>query len=176
MATKHLELTVNGRPYAVDVKPSRTLVEVLREDLGLMGTKCGCGEGECGACTVIMNGETVTSCLVPALQAQGAHILTIEGLAEGDKLHPIQEAFVEAGAVQCGFCTPGFVMSTLVLLRRFPHPTEEQVREGLAGNLCRCTGYQKIFEAVHLAAEKMADTSMSFDETLGVAAAAMVAR
>lgn len=156
MATIHVELTVNGRPYAVDVKPSRTLVEVLREDLGLMGTKCGCGEGECGACTVVMDGKTVTSCLVPAVQAQGADILTIEGMADGDKLHPIQEAFVEAGAIQCGFCTPGFVLSTLVLLRRFPHPTEEQIREGLAGNLCRCTGYQKIFEAVNLAAEKMA--------------------
>jgi len=156
MARKSITLTVNGRPYAVEVDPSRTLVEVLRDDLGLMGTKCGCGEGECGACTVVMDGKTVTSCLVPAIQAHGADILTIEGMAKGDTLHPIQEAFVEAGAVQCGFCTPGFVLSTLVLLQRFPRPTEEQIREGLAGNLCRCTGYQKIFEAVHLAAEKMA--------------------
>jgi len=156
MVLKHIELTVNGRSYADDVKPSRTLVEVLREDLGLMGTKCGCNEGECGACTVMMNGKTVTSCLVPAVQADGADILTVEGLADGDKLHPIQEAFVEAGAIQCGFCTPGFIMSTLALLRCFPHPTEEQIREGLAGNLCRCTGYQKIFQAVNLAAEKMA--------------------
>ena len=156
MARKSITLTVNGRPYAVEVDPSRTLVEVLRDDLGLMGTKCGCGEGECGACTVVMDGKTVTSCLVPAVRAHGADILTIEGMAKGDTLHPIQEAFVEAGAVQCGFCTPGFVLSTLVLLQRFPRPTEEQIREGLAGNLCRCTGYQKIFEAVHLAAEKMA--------------------
>lgn len=156
MARKSITLTVNGRPYAVEVDPSRTLVEVLRDDLGLMGTKCGCGEGECGACTVVMDGKTVTSCLVPAVRAHGADILTIEGMAKGDVLHPIQEAFVEAGAVQCGFCTPGFVLSTLVLLQRFPRPTEEQIREGLAGNLCRCTGYQKIFEAVHLAAEKMA--------------------
>jgi carbon-monoxide dehydrogenase small subunit len=149
-------MTVNGVPYEVDVKPNQTLVHLLREDLGLLGTKCGCEEGECGACTVIMNGRSVTSCLVPAVQADGADILTIEGLSEGEELHPIQEAYVEAGAIQCGFCTPGFVLSTLALLRRHPHPTEEQIREGLAGNLCRCTGYQKIFDAVHLAAEKMA--------------------
>lgn len=151
-----VSMTVNGVPYEVDVKPNQTLVHLLREDLGLLGTKCGCEEGECGACTVIMNGRSVTSCLVPAVQADGADILTIEGLSEGEELHPIQEAYVEAGAIQCGFCTPGFVLSTLALLRRHPHPTEEQIREGLAGNLCRCTGYQKIFDAVHLAAEKMA--------------------
>ncbi len=156
MNRQRISLTVNGVLYEVDVKPSRTLVEVLREDLGQLGTKCGCGEGECGACTVLMNGESVTSCLVPAIQADGAEILTIEGLSVGGKLHPIQEAYVEAGAVQCGFCTPGFVISTLVLLRKHPHPTDEQIREGLAGNLCRCTGYQKIFDAVRLAAEKMA--------------------
>lgn len=151
-----VSMTVNGVPYEVDVKPNQTLVHLLREDLGLLGTKCGCEEGECGACTVIMNGRSVTSCLVPAVQADGADILTIEGLSEGEELHPIQEAYVEAGAIQCGFCTPGFVLSTLALLRRHPYPTEEQIREGLAGNLCRCTGYQKIFDAVHLAAEKMA--------------------
>lgn len=156
MSRRTISLTVNGLPYEVDVKPNRTLLDVLREDLGLLGTKCGCGEGECGACTVLMNGESVTSCLVPAIQADKANITTIEGLSEGDKLHPIQEAYVEAGAVQCGFCTPGFVISTLVLLRKYPDPTEEQIREGLAGNLCRCTGYQKIFDAVRLAAKKMA--------------------
>ena len=156
MARKTVSMTINGVPYQVDVKPNQTLVHLLREELGLLGTKCGCEEGECGACTVIMNGVSVTSCLVPAVQADGADILTIEGLAEGEELHPIQEAYVEAGAVQCGFCTPGFVMSTLALLRKHPHPTEDQIREGLAGNLCRCTGYQKIFDAVTLAAEKMA--------------------
>ena len=129
---------------------------MLREKLGLLGTKIGCGEGECGACTVLMNGKTVTSCLVLAVQAEGADIVTIEGLEKTDgTLHPVQEAFVEAGAVQCGYCTPGMVMSTIALLEKHPDPSEDQIREGLTGNLCRCTGYQKIFEAVQIASKKM---------------------
>ena len=129
---------------------------MLREKLGLLGTKIGCGEGECGACTVLMNGKTVTSCLVLAVQADGADIVTIEGLEKTDgTLHPVQEAFVEAGAVQCGYCTPGMVMSTIALLEKHPDPSEDQIREGLTGNLCRCTGYQKIFEAVQIASKKM---------------------
>lgn len=151
-----ITFTVNGKPQKVHVKPSWTLASVLREQLGLLGTKIGCGEGECGACTVLMNGKTVTSCLVLAVQADGAEIITIEGLENTDgTLHPVQEAFVEAGAVQCGYCTPGMVMSTIALLEKHPEPTEEEVREGLTGNLCRCTGYQKIFEAVQIASKKM---------------------
>lgn len=149
-----ITLTVNGTKYEVVVKGHQTLADVLRNELKLIGTKVGCGEGECGACTVILDGRTVTSCCVLAAQADGSEIITIEGLAE-DGLHPVQESFVEAGAIQCGFCTPGFVMSTVALLEKYPDPTEEQIREGLAGNLCRCTGYQQIFDAVELAKEKM---------------------
>lgn len=153
---KTITFTVNGKPQKVHVKPSWTLASVLREQLGLLGTKIGCGEGECGACTVLMNGKTVTSCLVLAVQADAAEIITIEGLENTDgTLHPVQEAFVESGAVQCGYCTPGMVMSTIALLEKHPEPTEQEVREGLTGNLCRCTGYQKIFEAVQIASKKM---------------------
>ena len=156
MDVKTISFTVNGKPQKVIVRTNWTLASVLREKLGLLGTKIGCGEGECGACTVLMNGKTVTSCLVLAVQADGADIITIEGLENRDgTLHPVQEAFVEAGAVQCGYCTPGMVMSTIALLEKHPEPTEEQVREGLTGNLCRCTGYQKIFEAVQIASKKM---------------------
>lgn len=154
--TKTISFVVNGKPQEVLVRNSWTLASVLREKLGLLGTKIGCGEGECGACTVLMNGKTVTSCLVLAIQADGANIVTIEGLEKTDgTLHPVQEAFVEAGAVQCGYCTPGMIMSTIALLEKHPDPTEDQVREGLTGNLCRCTGYQKIFEAVQIASKKM---------------------
>jgi carbon-monoxide dehydrogenase small subunit len=127
------------------------LLDVLRDQLGLTGTKEGCGEGECGACSVLVDGELVNSCLVPVLQAAGSDILTIEGLAANERLHPLQEAFANAGGSQCGICTPGMIMASYQLLARFPHPTEEQIREGLAGNLCRCTGYQKIFDAVRQA-------------------------
>ena len=154
---KHIiKLTVNGHEYEVAVDSWRTLNEVLREQLGLTGTKLGCGSGDCGACTVIMNGRTVTSCLTLAVEADGSNIMTVEGLApNGDELHPIQEAFMEKGAVQCGYCTPGMELAALNLLKSNPSPTEEEIREGLSGNLCRCTGYNKIVDAIAHAAEKM---------------------
>ncbi len=147
-----MRLTINGRDTEVDAHPMARLLDVLREDLELTGTKEGCGEGECGACTVLVNGEPVCSCLVAAGQAQGRDVVTVEGLAAGDRLHPVQEAFVEAGAVQCGFCTPGLVVAAADLLARVPSPSDDEIREALSGNLCRCTGYQKIFDAVRLAA------------------------
>lgn len=161
MEVKILNCTVNGKAQQIMVQTNWTLAQVLREQLGLLGTKIGCGEGECGACTVLMNGKTVTSCLVLAVQAEGADIVTIEGLGseDGKTLHPVQEAFVEAGAIQCGYCTPGMVMSTVALLEKYPDPTDTQIREGLTGNLCRCTGYQKIFEAVQIASKKMRGVS-----------------
>ena len=151
---KHLEITVNGKPYELQVKPWATLLEVIRDDLGLTGTKEGCGLGECGACTVIMDGTTVNACLVVAPEADGKEITTIEGLAQGDKLHPIQEAFMEQGGLQCGFCTPGVILSTKALLDENPKPTDEEMRRGLSGNFCRCTGYTKIFESVKVAAQR----------------------
>ncbi len=147
-----LTLTVNGVERTVDVPPLRRLLDVLREDLELTGTKEGCGEGECGACTVLLDGQVVCSCLVPAIHAAGREVVTIEGLAEGDELHPVQAAFVAHDAVQCGYCTPGMVLSSVALLRETPHPTREQIRAGLAGNICRCTGYHKIVDAVEAAA------------------------
>jgi len=129
------------------------LLDVLREECGLTGTKEGCGEGECGACSVLLNGQLVNSCLVAVLQANGATILTIEGLAQNGKLHALQAAFESAGGAQCGICTPGMILASLQLLERVPHPSIDQIREGLAGNLCRCTGYQKIFDAVRQASE-----------------------
>jgi len=146
-----IEFQVNGRMCRAEVYPMERLLDVLRDQLGLTGTKEGCGEGECGACSVLVDGELVNSCLVPVLQAAGSDILTIEGLAANERLHPLQEAFANAGGSQCGICTPGVIMASYQLLARFPHPTEEQIREGLAGNLCRCTGYQKIFDAVRQA-------------------------
>jgi len=143
-----LKLRVNGEVYELEVPANRTLLDVIREECGLTGTKQGCGSGECGACTVLLNGEPVNSCLVLALQANGQNVTTIEGLSRGDKMHPIQEAFITHGAVQCGFCTPGMILVTKALLDKNPRPEELEVREALAGNLCRCTGYQKIIEAI----------------------------
>lgn len=142
---------VNGEQHEVDTPPLRRLLDVLREDLGLTGTKEGCGEGECGACSVLIDDELVNSCLVPVLQAEGTRICTIESLAGEGALHPVQQAFAEAGGAQCGICTPGMIMATVALLSKNPQPTRDEIREGLAGNLCRCTGYIRIFEAVEKA-------------------------
>ena len=143
-----INLKVNGKGYDLAVEPNKTLVDLLRYDLGLTGTKKGCGTGECGSCTVIFNGKPVNSCLVLAIQANGAEILTIEGLKPPQGLHPLQQAFVDKGAIQCGFCTPGMILSASSLLQKNPNPTEAEIRTALSGNLCRCTGYQKIVEAV----------------------------
>jgi carbon-monoxide dehydrogenase small subunit len=143
-----IKLNVNGEIHEVTVKPYWTLLHVLRNELGLTGAKLGCGTGECGACTVIMDGKAVPSCLILAAQAEGKKIVTIEGLSDGLKLHPLQEAFVKYGAIQCGFCTPGMILSAKALLDKNPNPTEKDVREALSGNICRCTGYVKIVKAV----------------------------
>lgn len=155
MEKKRIKLTVNGDPRELDVQPWRTLLEVIREDLHLTGTKEGCGEGECGSCTVIMGGKTVNSCLVPAMEADNQEITTIEGLADGESLHPIQQSFVDHAGMQCGFCTSGMIMSAKDLLDRNPDPTENEIREGIAGNFCRCTGYTKIIESIDAAAGVM---------------------
>lgn len=155
MEKEIITLTVNGEPYEALVKPNSTLLDVLRDQLELTGTKRGCDAGDCGSCTVIMDGRPVNACLVLALKADGKEITTIEGLAEGTKLHPIQEAFVEYGAIQCGFCTPGMVLSAKALLDRNPKPSDEEIKTGIAGNLCRCTGYIKIVEAIQAASQKM---------------------
>jgi len=143
-----ISLTVNGAAIQVAVWPMARLLDVLREDLGLTGTKEGCGEGECGACSILLNGELVNSCLIPAMQTDGCEIVTIEGIGSSDALHPVQQAFLTHGGAQCGICTPGMVMAAVKLLRDIPEPTDAEIRNGLAGNLCRCTGYTKIFEAV----------------------------
>jgi len=148
-----LSCTVNGAARKAQVYPMARLLDVLREQMRLTGTKEGCGEGECGACSVIVDGELVNSCLFPALQAEGTNIRTIEGVAAGDKLHAVQEAFLVYGGAQCGMCTPGMILAAVSLLERVPHPAETEIRNGLAGNLCRCTGYTKIFEAVVKACE-----------------------
>ncbi len=148
MQPVELSCVVNGEPRKLHVYPMTRLLDALRDELRLTGTKEGCGEGECGACAVIVDGALVNSCLIPALQANGANIRTIEGVACGSKLHAVQEAFVMYGGAQCGMCTPGMILAAVHLLEKIPHPTESQIREGLAGNLCRCTGYMKIFEAV----------------------------
>jgi carbon-monoxide dehydrogenase small subunit len=152
-------LKVNGINYQVEVEPWRTLVEVLRETLGLTGTKKSCNEGECGACTVMMDGRPVASCLVLAMDAQGKEIVTIEGLSEGERLHPIQEAFLKHGAIQCGFCTPGMVISAKALLDQNPRPSVTEVRKAISGNLCRCTGYQHIVDSI-MAASKMMEKKL----------------
>jgi carbon-monoxide dehydrogenase small subunit len=150
-----IELQVNQVPYRITVRPSATLLDVLRQDLGLKGTKRGCDQGHCGACTVILDGKAVNACMVLAVQANGKKITTIEGLSHGDKLHPLQEAFVEEGAIQCGFCTPGMILSSKALLDEIREPSEEEIRGALSGNLCRCTGYVKIVKAVQRAAQAM---------------------
>ena len=158
MKSIQVQLVINDQPYKLSTSPNRTLMAVLREDLGLLGVKNACGgEGECGACTVIMDGKAVNSCLILIGQADGHRIETVESLSKNGDLHPLQTAFIEAGAVQCGFCTPGVLMSAKALLDRVPHPSDEQIREGLAGNLCRCTGYTKIFEAVRKVTEEEPD-------------------
>jgi len=148
---KQIKLNVNGVKYDVLIKPHWTLLDVLRDEMGLMGTKKGCDRGQCGACTVIVNGEAILSCLILAIQCQGKHILTIEGLVQDGKLDPLQDAFVKYGAIQCGFCTPGMIMASRALLQKNPHPSEEEIKRGLSGNLCRCTGYTKIIAAVQKA-------------------------
>lgn len=150
-----MEFKVNGERYEVAVEPNRTLLEVLWEDLYLTGTKMGCNEGDCGACTVIIDGMAVCSCLLLAVKAKGRDIFTIEGLASNGRLHPIQQAFIDHYAVQCGYCTPGMIMSAKALLDENPDPTEEEVRRSLQGNLCRCTGYVKIIEAIMAAKDNM---------------------
>ena len=146
--TNKITCTVNGKAETLKAHPLERLLDVLREQLHLTGTKEGCGEGECGACSVVLNGEIVNSCLVPVAQAAGATIKTIEGVASGDQLHRVQKSFVEFGGAQCGICTPGMVLAAVDLLERNPNPSESEIRTGLAGNLCRCTGYMKIFESV----------------------------
>jgi aerobic carbon-monoxide dehydrogenase small subunit len=148
------EFTVNGQPQRVVAFPMARLLDVLREDLKLTGTKEGCGEGECGACTVIIDGQIVNSCLVPVAQASGTDIRTIEGIANEDQLHAVQQAFIEYGGAQCGICTPGMILAAIDLLQHNPRPSDSDIRTGLAGNLCRCTGYMKIFESVVRACQK----------------------
>ena len=153
MVKQSLELTINGQLQNLEVEPQRTLLEVLRDDLGMTGTKRGCDDASCGTCTVLLNGKAVLSCNILALEAQGKEIFTVEGLAKDGQIHPLQKAFIEHGAIQCGFCTPGMLMSAKELLDNNSNPTEIEVREALSGNLCRCTGYTKIIEAVQAASQ-----------------------
>ena len=150
----NITLEINGESRTLDVDPWKRLLDVLREDVKLTGTKEGCGEGECGACSVMIDGQIVNSCLVPVAQVEGASIQTIEGIANEDRLHAVQKAFIECGGAQCGICTPGMVMAAVNLLDKNPNPGESEIRNGLAGNLCRCTGYMKIFESVVRACQK----------------------
>ncbi|NQT60600.1 MAG: (2Fe-2S)-binding protein [Bacteroidetes bacterium] len=157
-----ITMVVNKKPVEVEVEPYARLLDVLRDAIGLTGVKEGCGVGECGACTIIMNSKKVNSCMILAAQAQDAEILTIEGMENPDgSLHPIQEAFIEAGAVQCGFCTPGMVLSGYQLLNKISNPDEMEIKEAISGNLCRCTGYKQIVDAVKLAGEKMKECPLS---------------
>jgi len=159
MKIAKISFTVNGKPHSLEAPPIKRLLDVLREDLALTGTKEGCGEGECGSCSVLMNGVLVNSCLVPVLQAQGAELLTVEGLANHGKLVVLQQKFLEHGGAQCGICTPGMMMAAEALLSRHANPKLEEIREGLAGNLCRCTGYMKIFESVRQAIDSAEKTT-----------------
>lgn len=151
---QNLAMTVNGEDHSLELEPHRSLLDVLREELGLTGTKKGCNAGDCGACTVLLDGTPVNSCLMLAVQADGREITTIEGVDDGGQLHPLQEAFIEHGAAQCGFCTPGIVLSSLALLRETPSPTRAEIQEALSGNLCRCTGYIQIIEGIQSVAAK----------------------
>lgn len=156
MSKQQISFVLNGRPVELAVEPFEMLLDVLRDQLQLSGTKKGCGQGECGACTVIMDGDAVNSCMIPVGRADGCSITTIEGLSNGKDLHPIQQAFIDAGAVQCGFCTPGMILSAKALLDRNENPSREEIHTALAGNICRCTGYVKIEQAVEMAAKAMA--------------------
>jgi len=154
-----ISLSVNGELHELAVAPQATLLEVLREQLDLTGAKEGCGTGECGTCTVLADGQPILSCLTLAIDCEGTEITTIEGLAQGDNLTPVQQAFLEKGAVQCGFCTPGMVLAVTALLRESPNPSDQEIKKALEGNLCRCTGYNKIVEAVNEAAERSSSTN-----------------
>ncbi len=156
MSVHQIQVTINGKEYQVDVESRLLLVHLLREKLNLTGTHIGCDTTSCGACTVLFNGMPAKSCTILAVQANGAQVLTVEGLATNGKLHPIQEGFHEKHGLQCGFCTPGMMLTTAALLEQNPHPTEDEIRHGISGNLCRCTGYMNIVKAVQYAAEKMA--------------------
>jgi len=151
-----IRLVVNGRRHTAKIDPATSLLDFLRDTLGYKGAKICCNTGECGACTILFNGKPVNSCVVLAVDAADAQIVTVEGLAEGDKLHPVQQAFIDTGAVQCGYCTPGFIMSVKALLDRSKNPTPEEIEEAVSGNICRCTGYAKIVDAIHLAADRIA--------------------
>jgi aerobic carbon-monoxide dehydrogenase small subunit len=151
--------TINGRPVSASAEPSASLLDFLRDTLNYKGTKLCCNTGECGACSVIYNGKPINSCVTLAADAEGAEIITIEGVAEGEKLHPVQQAFIDTGAVQCGYCTPGYIISVKALLDRTQQPTAEEIEEAVSGNICRCTGYTKIVDAIHLAAGRMAGRS-----------------
>jgi len=153
MVKQDIQMDINGKTYSVAVFPQRTLLQVLREDLGLTGTKEGCSEGECGVCTVLLDGLPVRSCLLLAVDVRGRKVTTVEGLAEGGTLHPLQKSFIEHGAIQCGYCTPGMLLSAKSLLEEKPSPSEGEIRYALAGNLCRCTGYAKIIKAVQAASQ-----------------------
>ncbi len=148
---KDINLKINGKSYRLSTNEDMRLIDVLRDELGLLGSKEGCGEGECGACTILMEGRTVNACMVMAFQTDEKEIITIEGLSNGEQLHPIQQAFIEIGAVQCGFCTPGMILSAKAILDKDTNPTREMIRQGISGNLCRCTGYAKIVDAIELA-------------------------
>jgi aerobic-type carbon monoxide dehydrogenase small subunit (CoxS/CutS family) len=156
VAAVEITLTANGNPYRVSVRPNQTLLDVLRDGLGLTGTKRGCDQGECGACTVHLDGRAVNACLVLAIDVDGSEVTTIEGLARRGELHPLQKAFLEEGAVQCGYCTPGMILQAAAFLKQYPAPTTAQIRVGMAGNLCRCTGYAKIVRAIAAAAPALA--------------------
>lgn len=158
MSQHHVQVTINGKAYEADVEARLLLVHFLREHLNMTGTHIGCDTTSCGACTLILNGKPVKSCTVLAVQADGAEVRTIEGLAQNGKLHPVQEAFHEKHGLQCGYCTPGMMMTSVALLERNPRPTEDEIRQGISGNLCRCTGYTNIVKAVQYAAEKMAES------------------